>query len=217
GAYFAIVTLSAAVIIELVASHWAFIGGFNGLMNVPPVRIGLGKDSIELLDAMPVYYVMLTAAALVYSVLLWLERSLIGTVLRAIRDNDQRTAHFGYNVSVYKTFGFTVSAAAAGFAGGLFVTQFGFVAPSLIGVSLSTEVLIWTALGGREVLFAAFLGAIVVRSVEGLLSDTLGYYWLLARGLVFVASVVFSPRGLLGGALRLPLPARMTRSASSTG
>jgi branched-chain amino acid transport system permease protein/urea transport system permease protein len=211
GAYFAIVTLSTAAIVELVASHWEFIGGFNGLMNVPPLRIILGGRSIELLAAMPVYYAMLAAAGLVYAVLAFLERSPLGTVLRAIRDNEQRTAHFGYDVSVYKTFGFTVSATAAGLAGGLFVTQFGFVAPSLIGVSLSTEVLIWTALGGREVLLAAFLGAIIVRSVEGLLSETLGYYWLLALGLMFVATVVFFPRGLLGWALQLPLSARLTR------
>src|SRR5207253_908879 len=82
----------------------------------------------------------------------------------------------------YKTFTFTLSGAVAGFAGGLFVTQFGFVSPALIGVPLSTEVLIWTALGGREVLLAAFLGALIVRSVESVLSEALGYYWLLALG-----------------------------------
>jgi urea transport system permease protein len=206
GAYFAIVTLSAAAIVELAASHWAFIGGFNGLMSVPPLTIG----AIEIFEVAPVYYIMLTAAAVVYAILLSLERSRIGTVLRAIRDNDVRTAYFGYDVSAYKTFAFTVSAAAAGLSGGLFVTQFGFVAPSLIGVSLSTEVLIWTALGGREVLFAAFLGAIIVRSVESLLSETLGHYWLLVLGALFMGSVVFFPRGMLGWALRLPLPTRMT-------
>src|SRR5207249_4923388 len=83
-------------------------------------------------------------------------------------------AYFGFEVSVYKTFSFALSGATAGFAGGLFATQFGFVSPALIGVPLSTEVLIWTALGGREVLLAAFLGALVVRSVESLLSEALG-------------------------------------------
>ncbi len=97
----------------------------------------------------------------------------------------------------------------AGLAGALFATQFGFVSPALIGVPLSTEVLIWTALGGRDVLLAAFLGALVVRSVESALSEALAYYWLLALGALFVTSVVVFPRGLLGGLLSLPLPRRM--------
>src|SRR5437867_9448535 len=42
GAYFAIVTLAAAVIAERAASHSRFIGGFNGLLDVPPLRYGGG-------------------------------------------------------------------------------------------------------------------------------------------------------------------------------
>ena len=213
GAYFAIVTLAAAVIAERAASHSRFIGGFNGLLDVPPLRYGGDASRVELLAPMPVYYVMLGAAGLAYGLLLWLERSPLGTTLRAVRDNEPRTAYFGFEVSVYKTFSFALSGATAGFAGGLFATQFGFVSPALIGVPLSTEVLIWTALGGREVLLAAFLGALVVRSVESLLSEALGYYWLLGLGVLFIASVVIFPRGLLGRLLSLPPPRRMAGPA----
>lgn len=213
GAYFAIVTLAAAVIVERAASHWSFIGGFNGLLDVPPLRYGVGGSHVELLATVPVYYVMLSAAGVVYGLLLWLERSPVGTALRAVRDNEQRTAYFGFDVSVYKSFSFALSGAVAGFAGGLFVTQFGFVSPALIGVPLSTEVLIWTALGGREVLLAAFLGALVVRSVESALSESLGDYWLLGLGVLFIASVVIFPRGLMGRLLSLPLPHRMVGPA----
>jgi len=209
GAYFAIVTLAAAVIAERAASHSSFLGGFNGLMNVPPLTYTLRGESVELLDAVPVYYALLGAAALVYGLLLWTERSPLGTILRAVRDNETRTGSFGFDVSLYKTFSLALSASVAGFAGGLFVTQFGFVSPALIGAALSTEVLIWTAVGGREVLLAAFLGALLVRSVEGALSDRLGYYWLLALGALFVATVVFFPAGLLGRLLALPLPRRL--------
>ena len=208
GAYFAIVTLSAAVIIERAASHWDFIGGFNGLLNVPPLRLPGG---LELIDPVPTYYAMLAAAAAVYLGLLSLERAPLGTVLRAIRDSSDRTGYFGFDVAAYKVFAFTVSGGIAGLAGALFVTQFGFISPALIGFSLSTEVLIWVALGGREILLAAFLGAVVVRSVEGVLSERLGNFWLLALGILFVASVVFLPRGLIGWALRPPMPARLTR------
>jgi urea transport system permease protein len=209
GAYFAIVTLAAAVIAERAASHWDLIGGFNGLLDVPPLRYGFGRGRVELLATTPVYYAMLAAAGAVYGLLLWLERSPVGTALRAVRDNEQRTAYFGFDIAAYKSFGLALSGAVAGLAGGLFVTQFGFVSPALVGVPLSTEVLIWTALGGREVLLAAFLGALGVRSVESALSEALGDYWLLGLGLSFIASVVIFPRGLLGGLLSLPLPHRM--------
>jgi urea transport system permease protein len=210
GAYFAIVTLAAAVIAERLAGHWRFIGGFNGLLGVPPLRLGFGEDALELFAPLPTYYVMLTAAALVFLGLLWLERAPLGSVLRAIRDHEERTGYFGYDVAACKRFAFTVSGGVAGLAGALFVTQFGFVSPALIGFALSTEVLIWTALGGREVLLAAWLAAILVRTVEGILSETLGNYWLLALGVMFVVSVVYLPRGLLGWLLRLPLPRRLT-------
>jgi branched-chain amino acid transport system permease protein/urea transport system permease protein len=207
GAYFAIVTLAAAVVVERLASHWRLIGGFNGLLSVPPLRLG----GLELFAPLPTYYVMLAVAALIWLLLLWLERTSFGTVLCALRDHEERTAYFGYDVAACKRLAFTISGGVAGLAGALFTTQFGFVSPALIGFSLSTEVLIWVALGGREVLLAAWLAAILVRTVEGVLSEALGHYWLLALGLLFVLSVVCLPRGLLGWLLRLPLPARLAR------
>ena len=85
------------------------------------------------------------AVFLVLSYIIW---SPVGTVLAAIRDNDQRTAFFGYDIVRYKVGAFVVSALVSGLAGALFVKQFGFAAPSLIGFGLSTEVLIWVAVGG---------------------------------------------------------------------
>jgi branched-chain amino acid transport system permease protein/urea transport system permease protein len=99
-------------------------------------------------------------------------------------------------------------AAVSGLAGALFVKQFSFAAPSLIGFGLSTEVLIWVAVGGRNALLAAFLGALLVRSVEGVLSDRLGDYWLLALGMLFVTTVVLMPSGLFGQILMPPVPRR---------
>jgi branched-chain amino acid transport system permease protein/urea transport system permease protein len=205
------------VIIERAASHWAYIGGFNGLFGVPPLRLPFVEPAIELVAAAPSYLAMLAAAALVYLFLLWIERSPLGTVLRSLRDGDERTAYFGYDVAAYKVFAFTLSGGIAGLAGALFATQFGFVSPALIGFALSTEVLIWVALGGRDVLLAALLGAVLVRSVESALSERLGNFWLLALGILFVLSVVFLPRGLFGWALVLPMPKRLLGGAGRRG
>lgn len=209
GAYFAIVTLCAAVIVEIVAQHWRYIGGFNGLFGVPPFAMPWRDGAEAYLSPLQTYYAVLVAALCVFALLTWIIRSPFGTVLAAIRGNEQRTRFFGFNTARYKILAFTLSGAVAGFAGALFTAQFGFVSPALAGFALSTEVLIWVAVGGRAVLTAALLGAILVRSVENVLSDTLGSYWLLILGLLFVLTVVVAPRGIFGRWLTLPLPARL--------
>ncbi len=208
GAYFAIVTLCAAVVAQTLAEQFSFLGGFNGLLGIPPFLAPWHGADVYM-SSVETYYLMLAIAAVIFAGVLWLVRSPIGTVLAAIREDDRRTAFFGYDVTRYKVWALVISAVISGIAGALFAKQFGFVSPSLIGFGLSTEVLIWVAVGGRQVLMAAFLGAIIVRWIEGLLSERLGNFWLLALGLLFAATVVLMPHGLFGRVLALPLPRRL--------
>lgn len=197
GAYFGIVMLAIAVVAERLATNWDYAGGLNGLMGVPP----LGFAGVELYATLPLYYVTLAVALAVYAGLEHLVRAPWGSVLRAIRANEERTAALGYDTAGCKLAAFTLAAAVAGLAGALFVGQLGFASPPLIGFALSTEVLIWVALGGRASLLAAFLGALAVRSVEAPLAEALGPYWLLVLGLAFVLCVTLLPRGLAGTVL----------------
>lgn len=197
GAYFGIITLALAVIAERTATSWDFLGGLNGLIGVPPFDLLPFGPSFELFDPLPVFVSTLLVCALVYGGLIMLLQSPWGLVLQALRENEDRIAFLGFDTARLKTEAFVLAAAIAGLAGALFVTQFGFASPTLIGFGLSTEVLVWVALGGRSLLMASFLGALLVRYLETLLSDILGPFWLLGLGFVFVAVVVFLPRGLL--------------------
>jgi ABC-type branched-subunit amino acid transport system permease subunit len=194
GAYFAVVMLAISVIAERVATSWDYVGGLNGLMNVPPFAPCPG---VVLLDPRPTYWAMVGVAALAFVLAEALVRSRWGIVLRAIRDGEDRVALLGHDTAAWKTTALTVSAAIAGLGGACFVVQFGFVSPPLIGFGLSTEALIWTALGGRGLLIAALLGALVGRWLEGVLFETLGALWLLAIGALFVGVVIWLPRGLI--------------------
>ena len=201
GPYLAIVTLAIAVILERLMSNWYAMGGYNGLLDVPPLDLGLFGGELELWDPVATYYVVL---AVVVAVILALHRLLaspFGVVLTAVKTNPERAAFFGYRVFGVKLAAFVLGAALAGLAGALFVAVDAFASPTLIGFGLSTEILIWTALGGREMVLAAFLGALVVRFLEAYLSELLGDYWILALGLVFMVSVTLLPRGLIAAPL----------------
>jgi ABC-type branched-subunit amino acid transport system permease subunit len=169
GAFFGVVTLAVAVVMEKLFINWSFSGGMNGLINVA----GIGA---------------LTAA----------RRSRFGLALAATASREARTAALGYDTALLKTLAFALAAGIAGLAGALFVTQFYFASPTLIGFSLSLEALIWVALGGRRSVITGALGAIAFRFAEARLSGEVGETWLLFVGAFFVLVVVLFPDGLFG-------------------
>jgi ABC-type branched-subunit amino acid transport system permease subunit len=197
GPYLAIVTLAIALILERSLNNWYALGGYNGLLDVPPLTFASVGVAGDYWDARPQFYLILAIAALVWLGLERMLRSPFGILLSAIKTDPERTAFFGYRVMGLRVLVFVIGAGIAGLAGGLFAAVEGFVSPTLIGFLLSTEVLIWTALGGRDVLLAAFLGAIAVRWIESSLVDLLGDIWILALGLVLRISVVLLPKGLI--------------------
>jgi len=201
GAFLGIVTLALAVIFERAATNSTWLGGLNGLMNVPPIRLGLNGDGAEVYEPTPLYWIALALLAVVVVGLRLVQASPFGLALAALRENELRLWTLGRDVRRLKTRAFALSGAVAGLAGALFVTQFGFASPSLIGFSLSADVLIWVALGGRGALVASALGAILARFVESRLSGSLGAFWPLALGGLFMACVVLFPRGIIGEGL----------------
>ena len=197
GAYLAIITLAIALLLERLMNNWYALGGYNGLLNVPPLKLIAFGMSYELWDRLPTFYIILGIVAVVYFGVSFLVKSPYGLLLTATRTHPDRLSSLGYSVLNLRLSVFSLSAAIAGLAGALFVTLDGFVSPTLIGFTLSTEALIWVAIGGKEMLLAAFLGAIFTRTAESWLSEIFGDYWILILGVVFMISVVLLPRGLL--------------------
>ncbi|MCP5046821.1 MAG: branched-chain amino acid ABC transporter permease, partial [bacterium] len=116
GPYLGIVTLAISVIFERIAIKWYYIGGYNGLISIPPLSIA-GK---EIVDINGLYYVIVTMVVGVYLLCDRIVRSPFGTIVAAIRNNEIRAEFFGYNVPRYKITMFALGAAVAGLAGALF-------------------------------------------------------------------------------------------------
>jgi ABC-type branched-subunit amino acid transport system permease subunit len=201
--YFVLVTLALSIMVEQIAvSQSEITGGWNGMFINRMVLTGPGF-ALELAEDVPIYYLILAVAALVYLGLRLLTIARFGKVLVGIRENEVRMEALGYAVALHKTAAFALSAGLAGLAGALYATHAGFVAPSLGGVLFSTEVVVWVAVAGRESLLAAFLGGLLVPSLSNYLSAISPSLWQLFMGGLFIAAITVFRGGVAGYAGRL--------------
>jgi branched-chain amino acid transport system permease protein/urea transport system permease protein len=201
GPAWAVLTLVLGVIGERLAVASSYLGGSNGLAGLPPLTLPHPHGPVELVDPLPTFLVLLVVAAVVQLGLARKIASARGSLLRAVREDALRAAHLGIDPVAVRLRAFALGAAVAGLGGGLFAAQFGFVAPSLLGLGLSTETLVWVAVGGRGSPLATLAGALLVKTVEGLLGEWLGAGWPLALGLLLLLVVLFFPQGVFGGLL----------------
>jgi urea transport system permease protein len=196
GAYFAILSqaLAAAFVILLVGQQ-GLTGGTNGLTNINSL---FGFDLGDPANQRSLYVVIAVALGLVFLAARHLVHSRFGRVLVAVRDGEDRVRFLGYNPTVVKSLTFAVSAGMAGLAGALFVPVVGIISPALLGIVPSLELLIGVAVGGRATLVGAVAGAVLVNYAKTGFSEQFASGWLYLQGALFVAVMVFAPRGLAG-------------------
>ncbi len=196
GVFVAVITLAFLVAFQLlIIEQQGFTGGQNGLTGLAQLTL-FGWD----VDTYSVGFYHLVAGCLLAALAIgiYISHSKFGLIMRAIKEDPDRTRFFGYNVSNYETLMFCLSAALAGWAGMLYVLVLEFASPTYMSVSFSLAIVIWCAVGGRESVLAAAIGAIIVNALEGRLSDVFVEGWNLLLGVSFVLVVIFMPRGLYG-------------------
>ena len=124
-------------------------------------------------------------------------KSDFGRVLVAIRENEERCAYLGIPVSRIKI-ALMMAAGAVGAGAGFGYAAFtNVVAPELGGFLLGTELLIFTALGGRGTLIGPVIGTIGIDVTSSYLSGSLPFLWKLLTGIAFVVVIVLLPQGLI--------------------
>lgn len=199
GVYFSIITQALALImVTLLVGQQPVTGGTNGMTNFSTM---FGFD-LKNQDVQKVFY-FITVVCLggAYLLCRMLVRSRYGNLLVAMREDENRVRFMGYDPVPLKILAFTVSAGLAGLAGALFVPQVGLITPSTLGIVPSIEMVIWVAVGGREFLVGAILGALLVNFGKSSFSETFPEFWQYFYGALFIGVVLLFPRGLVGATL----------------
>lgn len=203
GIYFAMVTLALAQLvyyIALQASSWT--GGENGLRGFTVTSVGIGPVSLDLLDPVVKYYVVLAFVALALWFLSRILASPFGGVIEAIRENEARARACGYNIASTKLLAFVLSGMLCGLAGTLSALHLSIVPLEILSIHTSGQVVMMTLLGGAGTFFGPFIGAFAYLVMEDLLTLWTSH-WQLTLGAVFVVFVLYLPKGIWGGLLSL--------------
>jgi urea transport system permease protein len=180
--------------------------GLSGLQNIP------GLDAVP--QAMvSIWFLWASAAALAlgYVAAAFTVSGKFGSVIKGIRDDEQRVRFLGYSVEGYKLFIFTMTAMIAAIAGVLYYPQAGIINPAEIAPIASIYLAVWVAIGGRGRLYGAVIGAAFVSLVSSWFTGgrapdlNLGIYtvrwvdwWLVLLGAAFVLVTLYAPRGIAG-------------------
>ena len=114
-----------------------------------------------------------------------------------MRENEQRIAFFGYKVQHLKAIIFALSGAIAGLAGSLYAFHEGFVWPNMLGVVMSTQVVLYVLFGGAGTLIGAVIGTVVVEAVSFWLSNNYQDIWPIILGVLLLLVIMFRPAGLI--------------------
>ena len=205
GIYFAMVTLAlaqCAYFIAYQAADWT--GGENGLrgVNMGPLHV-LGAV-LDPLDARVRYYVLAGPAILALFALARILASPFGAAMAAVRENEGRARACGYDVRRVRWQAFTLSGAFTGLAGALYALKLGIVPIDSMDLGTSGLAVIMALLGGSGTFFGPFVGALAFVATETLVARWTEH-WPLAVGALFMACVLFFPRGVWGTLLaRMP-------------
>lgn len=145
-------------------------------------------------------YFQTAAIVFVVVVAIWFTviRGRLGRRMTAVRVNESRTEHLGVDPKRVKITAFVLSATIAALAGAIAAPLVGMVSPSIGGIILSTQVLVFVAVGGLGSIFGVFLGASLVTIGQFYLNDAIGSWDLMVVGLAFVLVVRFAPGGIMG-------------------
>lgn len=198
GIYFAMVTLALGQIVYYAfykADKWT--GGENGLRGVKVAEIDIFGVSLNFVDPITKYYVLLV---FVVAALWFVSRVLaspFGAVIEAIRENEKRAAACGFDVMRTKLLAFVISAGICGLAGCLRAIHLSIVPVDSLHYLQSGQVVMMSLLGGMGTFFGPFVGAGVLLYLEDVIT-TLTKHWMAIVGAIFIFFVLFFPKGIWG-------------------
>jgi branched-chain amino acid transport system permease protein len=172
----------------------AFLGGFNGMPNVPSLNVPFQPDNT--LEPTGMFTLCMATLLIVYFGLHAVLRTRFGRVLVAVRENEQRVEFLGYDSRLHKLIAFSIGGALAGLAGCLFTAWGNFVSPTAFSVVQSAQIIIWLMVGGPGTLLGPVIGAMAISWLTLKIGTQQTVNANVVLGAILLVFVVLVPKGV---------------------
>jgi ABC-type branched-subunit amino acid transport system ATPase component/ABC-type branched-subunit amino acid transport system permease subunit len=195
GLFFLVCTLAFAQVLWGISNRWGTMtNGYVGLRGIHRPYSGLESDE-------NFYYVLLGVFIVAAFGMRRLVNSPFGLSLRGIRDSESRMKTTGYNVWLHKYIAFVICGLFAALAGVGYAFVAEFVTPEVLSITTSFDAMLMVILGGVGTLVGPALGAAAIVGLRNYLSSYLSH-WIIALGAIYILTVLFAPKGIVGFARR---------------
>ena len=171
-------------------------------------KIGPGATTLSLVPESTGARQATVGALIVIGIAFAYQRSRLGRLLRATREDPAAATGVGVSVHRQRLWAFTVSGALAGFAGGLLVHELGSITTEQVYLELTFVTLAMLVIGGASSLWGAVLGALAVSGLNSFLieaEDGVGRIdlpsgsRLILLGAIMATMLILRPSGITGG------------------
>ncbi len=193
--FYAMLTLAFASLFQVASEKWrSLTSGNDGFtFRIPEI----------LIDRSTFYLICLILMVILYFMLQRFTQSPMGSVLIAIRENEQRAESLGYKVLHYKIIASIIAGATACLAGSLYAASLRFVNTSVFTMDTTLDALLMTIIGGVGTLLGPVIGAGLIEFAHHWLSGLAEKYplferWIIFFGIIYILAVMFFPKGIVG-------------------
>ena len=185
GPYFALGTLAFSLILYNLFFTGTTLGGTLGISGLPSIG-----------NAFVIFYII--AAFMVVSLIVMraIVDSRLGTIFKAIRDDETGADATGINTTFYKLLAFMISGLFAGIAGSLFVLDATAVNPALYQPLYSFYSIVMASIGGIGTIYGSVVGSFLFKLLSEFLRPA-GAAALLIFATILILIVRFAEEGVM--------------------
>jgi len=190
--YFFMASWAVGEVIKRIFAYYRnFLGGWEGLFNIKPPKLG----PIDFANRTAYYYLALLLVVFVVVAVARMNRSRTGWIFWSIHESELLSSHLGIHALKYKVVAFTIACFFAALTGALYAHYHQYINPRSFDIWVSEFTLVHIIVGGLSSVAGPILGASILTLIDELLRPT-EFYRVIIFGVILILTVLFLPGGL---------------------